>query len=465
MSPLRRAALRTFRSLQTRNYRLYFFGQMISMTGTWVQIVAQGWLVLEMTGSGVAVGVVTGLQFLPVLLAGPWGGVLADRLDKRSLVISAQVVAAALALLLGIVTAAGVVELWMIYLLAFLLGCVTVVDVPARQSFVMEMVEPDDVANAVGLNTTVFTSARVIGPAISGVLISVVGIAPCFFINALSYVAVIAGLLAMDRGELRHVDPIPRAKGQIREGFAYVWSRRELRSTMLLLAVVGTLAFNFRVLLPLMARSTFGGGAGLYGTLSAALGAGTVVGALVSAARARPTRNLLVASAFAFGVLMITAGVASNLALAVLALVPLGAVSMAFITTVNSSLQLASIDAMRGRVMALYSVLFLGTTPIGSPFVGWLAERFGVTSAFVIPGLATMAAALLVGVVLRRSGFEGGAHAHESEPQDVPVGAPGRETLPQDEPVGAPMTDHYARSPAAGEMQEQSPVVGTASRP
>ncbi|MEA2460295.1 MAG: hypothetical protein QOH90_472 [Actinomycetota bacterium] len=394
MSPLTRAAGKTFRSLRIRNYRLYFAGQIVSMSGTWMQIVAQSWLVLRLTGSGVALGLITALQFVPVLVAGAWGGTLADRFDKRMLATWTQVVAAVLALSLGLVVATGVVELWMVYVFAFLLGCVAVVDVPARQSFVMEMVPEEDVPNAIGLNTTIFTSARIVGPAIAAVLISAVGLSWCFFINGISFIAVIAGLLAMDPSELRKVPRVGRKKGQVREGLRYVWMTPELRSTLLLMTVVGTLAFNFRVLLPLMAESVFGGGAGVYGLLSSVMGVGTLFGALVSAGRARPSRALLVGSTVLFGALMIAAAAAPNLALELAALIPLGAVSIIFVATANSTLQLNSTDAMRGRVMALYSVVFLGSTPIGSPFVGWLAEAVNVRVAFLVPGVATLAAGI-----------------------------------------------------------------------
>lgn len=426
MTTLRRVAAKTFSSLRIRNYRLYFFGQIISMSGTWMQIVAQGWLVLKLTGSGLDLGLVTALQFLPVMLGGAWGGIVADRVDKHVLVTWTQVAAAALAIALGALTATGVVTLWMVYLLAFLLGCVTVFDVPARQSFVMEIVGPDDVANAVGLNTTVFTSARIVGPAIGAVVIAIFGIAPCFFINGISYAGVIAGLLAMNKEELRKVEPVARAKGQIREGLRYVWSHAELRSTLLVMAVVGTLAFNFRVLLPLMARDVFSGGAGLYGSLSSVMGFGTLIGALISAGRAKPTRRLLVGTTLAFGILMIAAGVVRSLPLEIAVLIPLGAVSIAFIATANSTLQLNSDDSMRGRVMALYSIVFLGSTPIGGPLVGWIAQSSGVGLAFVIPGIATAASGVAAIWGLRRSTLA------TDEPADLP------ERMPEDPNPGEP---------------------------
>ncbi|MEA2433871.1 MAG: hypothetical protein QOG54_1328 [Actinomycetota bacterium] len=419
MNLLKRAWGGTFSSLRIRNYRLYFIGQIISMSGTWMQVVAQSWLVLRLTGSGVALGLVTALQFLPVLIAGAWGGTLADRFDKRMLATWTQVIAGALALSLGLVVAIGVVELWMVYVFAFALGCVAVVDVPARQSFVMEMVPEKDVPNAIGLNTTIVTSARIVGPAIGAVLISVVGLAWCFLINGVSFIAVIAGLRMMNPAELRQVKKVPRSKGQVREGLRYVWANAELRSTLLLMSIVGTLAFNFRVVLPLMADSEFSGGAGVYGLLSSVMGIGTLFGALLSARRARPTRALLVGSAILFGVFMMAAGLAPNLGLELVALVPLGAVSIVFVATANATLQLNSSHAMRGRVMALYSVVFLGSTPIGGPFVGWLAEAFNARIAFLVPGMATLAGGIWAMYGLRKAKLaEGSVEVSPELPED-----------------------------------------------
>lgn len=390
MSQVARAAARTFSSLSVRNYRYYFFGQIVSMSGTWMQSVAQMWLVYQLTGSGVALGVVTALQFTPVLVAGMWGGVVADRFNKRKVIIATQSAAATLALLLGIATATGTIELWMIYALAFGLGCVSSIEVPTRQSFVVEMVGPDQLNNAIGLNSTVFTSARVIGPALAGLLIAAVGIAWCFLINAASFIAVIAGLLLMDTDLLRTPPPVQRAKGQLREALVYVWTRPPLRTALLMMTVVGTLAFNFRILLPVMAEREFGGGAALYGGLAAVMGGGTVLGALFAASRARPTRRLLIQSTLAYGVLILVAGIAPTVGLEMAALVPMGAAGIAFVATANSTLQLNSSDAMRGRVMALYSVVFLGSTPIGSPIVGWIAERFGVRAGFFVSAAACL---------------------------------------------------------------------------
>ncbi len=392
MTPLRVVGRRTFYSLRVPNYRLYFFSQIVSMSGTWMGSVAQMWLVYELTGSGVALGIVTALQFAPILIAGMWGGIVADRFDKRRVIIVTQAASAVIALVLGVLTVTGAIELWMIYALAFTFGCVALIEVPTRQSFVIEMVGSEYLSNAVGLNSTVFTSARVVGPALAGLLIATVGIAWCFLINAASYLVVIAGLRAMDPDQLHRSEPAQRGKGQLREGLRYVWSTPILRLSLLLMTVVGTLAFNFRVLLPVMAETEFAGGAGTYGALSAFMGAGTVMGALLAASRVRPTRRMLIGSALAYGVLIMIAGAAPTLAWEMVALIPMGAAGIAFVATANSTLQLNSDDAMRGRVMALYSVVFLGSTPIGGPIAGWVAEQYGVRAGFWLSGLACLIA-------------------------------------------------------------------------
>jgi MFS family permease len=408
------ATRRTFRSLRVRNYRLFFFGQLVSVSGTWMQQVAQDWLVLRLTDRALPVGIATALQFAPILLFGFWSGLAADRLDKRRLLIGAQIAMAALALALGVLTATGAVRLWMVYVLAFLLGCATAVDMPARQAFVVEMVGPDKLVNAVSLNSAMFNSARVVGPAAAGVLIATLDIAPAFFLNSVSYIAVIAALLAMDTSRLHRAEPAPRSPGQVRDGLRYVWATPVLRSTLLLVAVVGTLSLNARVVLPLMARFTFEGGATTYGTLASVMAVGSVVGALGTARRARPTRALLLGAATAFGLTALAAAAAPTLGVELIALVLLGATSIAFLATANSTLQLSSSAHMRGRVMALYGLVFLGSTPIGSLVVGWLAEQFGPRSGLVLAGVGALAAAAVAGSAdLRR---RVAANASEEQP-------------------------------------------------
>ncbi len=298
-------ARRTFRALRLYNYRLFFISQVVSMSGTWMQSVAQGWLVLQLTGSGVDLGITVGLQFGPVLVLGAWAGALADRVDKRRLLMATQTAAALFALVLAVLTFTDVVTVWMIWVLAGLTGVATALDMPSRQSFVYEMVGPDDLANAVGLNAVIINSSRIIGPAIGGLLIAAVGVAPCFLFNAVSFVAVIVALAVMRTGELRPSKPVPRQPGQVREGLRYVWRTPALRIPLVMMAVVSTLAYNFSVVLPLLTKAVYGRGGGAYGALSAAMGVGALAGALLMASRARPSRRLLVASTFAFGVVTV----------------------------------------------------------------------------------------------------------------------------------------------------------------
>jgi MFS family permease len=395
MMSVREATGRTFRSLGVRNYRLYFAGQVVSVSGTWMQQVAQAWLVLRITNSGVALGTVTALQFLPVLLGGAWGGVIADRFDKRRVLFGTQATAGLLALVLGLLTLSGDIQLWMVYVLAAALGCVNAVDNPSRQAFVHELVGRADLPNAVSLNSVLMNLARVIGPALAAVLIVTVGIAPCFLINAASYLAVIVGLALMRREELLGTGTVARAKGQLRAGLHYAWSTPELRNPLLLMVVIGTLAYEFQVTLPLMAKFTFHGGAGAYGLMTSCMAAGAVVGGLAVASRERPTSKSLTRAALAFGLLILGVAAAPSLTVAVALLVLMGAASIAFIAMSNSTLQLRSDPAMRGRVMALFAVAFLGSTPIGAPVVGAVAQAWGPRAAIAIGGAAALAAALV----------------------------------------------------------------------
>ncbi|GAC1666181.1 MAG: MFS transporter [Candidatus Dormibacteraceae bacterium] len=383
---------RTFASLRNRNFRIFFTAQIVSLTGTWMQSIAQMWLVLHLTGSGFALGITAALQFTPILLFGSWGGLLADRIDKRKLLMVTQSAAGLVALVLAGLTLGGVVQLWMLYALAFALGTVNVFDNPARQSFVTEMVGKDHLINAVGLNSAVFTLARVIGPAIAGVLIAAVGTGWCFLYNGLSYFPVVFALVMMRPCELHRGRPAPRARGQIRAGIRYAWNRPELRFPLLLMLVVGTLAFNFSVLMPLMASFVFHSGASTFGLLMSLMGAGAFVGALVSANRARPSHRLLALAGVAFGALLIGAALAPTLLIELAVLLPLGAAMITFQATANSLLQLNSDPAFRGRVMALYVMVFLGSTPIGGPIVGWMAEQFGARTGLALGGLATVIA-------------------------------------------------------------------------
>ncbi|HEY4027651.1 MAG TPA: MFS transporter [Candidatus Dormibacteraeota bacterium] len=414
LAALEHVAGNTFGSLRVRNYRIYFIGQAVSVSGSWMQRVAQSWLVLHLTGSGVALGVVSALQFLPMLLLGIWGGVLADRIDKRRLLVLTQAVMGLLALALGAVTLLGVVQLWMVYLLALLLGLVTAVDNPARQSFVMEIVGRSHVANAVSLNSVTFTASRVVGPAIAGITITLVGTGWCFVLNAISFGAVLLALLAMDPAQLHRTAGVRRLRGQLMEGLRFAWSRPDIRVPLAVLGVVGTLALNWTVILPLLASDTFHGGAGTYGLLFAMLGLGSVSGALLTAGRREPSIRVLLVALALFGVLMLAAAAAPTLPLEIAALIPTGMAALVFQTTANSLLQLRSEPALRGRVMAMYSVVFIGTTPIGAPIVGWVAQQFGPRAAMGL-GAVTILVTTAVAVWLASR------RVFEAQPRAQPI--------------------------------------------
>jgi len=400
VSPIRAAARQTFRALVVRNFRLYFTGQAISVSGTWMQTIALSLLILSnrMHGTGVDVGVATALQFLPMLLLGSWGGLAADRFDKRKLLYATQASAGVLALALGFLTMLGTVTLWEVYLLATLLGVVNLFDNPARQTFVSEMVGRDLMPNAISLNSVLMNSARVIGPAIGGVLIFTVGFAACFLVNAGSYVAVIVALWLMRPADLYRNPRVQRAKGQVREGLRYVWSTPALRDPLLAMAVVGIFAFNFTTTLPLLAKFTFHGGAGTYSALTVAMGIGAVVGGLLVAHRSRPSTALLSLIGLAFGVMILVVAAAPSEVVALAALVFMGVFSIAFIATANATLQLRADPAMRGRVMALYAIAFLGSTPIGAPLVGWISDASSPRVALLVGGVATLVASVPLAV-------------------------------------------------------------------
>ncbi|GAC1610832.1 MAG: MFS transporter [Mycobacteriales bacterium] len=418
MSP---ALTTTFRSLRVRNYRLFAAGQIVSLSGTWAQRVAQDWLVLELShNSGVALGVTTGLQFLPVLLFGLYGGVLADRYDKRALLIGAQVAMGLLALALGLLDVTGTVRLWHIYALAFLLGLASVVDTPVRQSFVVEMVGPADLSNAVSLNSATFNASRIVGPALAGLAISRVGTGPVFLVNAVSYLAVIGGLLAIRRSELFNARRVARARGQLREGLAYVRKTPQLLVPILLVAVIGTFGLNFQITLALVAKSTFHRGAGSYGALSAMLAAGSLLGALGSARRSTlPRSRVLYGSALAFGLCEVLVGLAPSYLIMAVLLLPTGAAVLTFTTTANATVQLGADAHMRGRVMALYVLVFLGGTPFGAPVIGALAATLGPRSSLLIGGGVSALAAVAAVVASNRLTADSGRSMSTPAPCSV----------------------------------------------
>lgn len=395
---------RTFHSwVHSRNYRLYIIGQSISMSGTWMQTVAMGWLVLNLTGSGTALGGVIAVQYLPVLLLAPFGGVLADRFDKRRLLMFTQALAGVQAFALGILTATNLVQLWMVYALAAVLGMVTAVDNPTRQTFVMEMVGRESLTNAVTLSTVNVNVARAIGPAFAGVLIGAIGLSPCFLFNGASFVAVIVALGLMRKSELYAVDPQPRQKGQLRDGLRYVFATPSLRAPLILMAVVGTLAYEFQVILPLSAKYTFGGGAGTYGAMTATMGVGAVVGGLYVAGRNRSGDAALIRATIIFGAVILVAAAAPVLAVMLIVLLVVGAASIGFLSLASATIQLRADPAMRGRVMALWTVAFLGSTPVGGPIIGWVGEHAGPRWGLVVGGGSTLIGGLLAWRALHRS--------------------------------------------------------------
>ena len=412
MTSIRNAWNQTFHSLRVRNYRVYFIAQLISVSGTWMQSIAQAWLVLHLTGSGVDLGIVTGLQFLPVLLFGPFGGLVADRLDKRKLLFATQTAGGLLALTLGILTVTHVVQLWQVYVLAGLLGVVNLFDNPARQTFVMEMVGREDLPNAVSLNSVVMNASRVVGPAIGGLVIVLFGLGICFFVNAVSYVAVLIGLAMMRVADLHRTPPVERARGQVRDGLRYVWRTPPLRNTLIAMAVIGIFAYNFSVTLALLAKVTFHGGAGTYALLTSCMGVGAIIGGLFAAHRAKPTPRLLHTLALVFGVLLCGVAFAPSLVVVSVVIVFMGAASIGFIATANATLQLQAEPAMRGRVMSLYAMAFLGSTPIGAPLVGAIAQWSNPRIAIAVGGVATV---LAVGVLSWRHGTVGAGKRRPTE--------------------------------------------------
>ena len=371
MSAAKRFSSKTFAALSVRNFRLYFIGQLISVSGTWMQSVAQGWLVLQLTGSSVDLGIAVALQYLPMLLLGSYGGLIADRHEKRRILYCTQVSAGLLALVLGLLVTSHHVTVDTVYVLAALLGVVNLFDNPARQAFVQEMVGRDLIANAVSLNSVLMNAGRLIGPGIAAGFIAVVGTAVCFYANSVSYLAVLLALVLMRRSEFLPMKIVERQKGQLRLGVKYVAQNPLLRNVILSVAVVGTFAYNFTVTLPLLPRHTFHQtSAADYGLLMASMGLGAIFGGLFIAHRSRPTPKLLATLTLCFGFFMTLTSFAPSITWAEIALVPTGAFSIAFISTANATVQLNSSQQMRGRVMSLYAIAFLGTTPIGAPLIG-----------------------------------------------------------------------------------------------
>jgi MFS family permease len=389
-------------SLRQRNYRLFFFGQLVSIAGTWMQTVAQSFVVLDLTHSGTQLGLTTAARFLPMFVFGPLGGVFADRMDRRRVLYVTQALSGLLAGVFAVTVGTHSIRLWIVYLLALALGFVNVFDNPARQSFISEMVSTGDLPNAVTLNSVAANMARVFGAALGGVIAAAIGLALCFTFNALSFGAVLVSLAAMRSSELFPAERVSRQKKQVRQGLRYVRNTPELLIPLLMIAVVGTLAWEFQVSLPLMASKVFHGGAASYGVMASVMGGGAVVGGLISAARARPRARALCLAAIGWGIAILAAAVAPGFALELAALVFVGYGSITFNSLAKTTLQLAAKPEMRGRVMALWALAWMGSTPIGGPIVGWTGQAIGARWALVIGGLATLACGVLALPALTR---------------------------------------------------------------
>ncbi|HEX5310020.1 MAG TPA: MFS transporter [Solirubrobacteraceae bacterium] len=403
MPRLTAAGRATFHALEIPNYRRYLAGQAISLSGTWMQMAAQAWLVLSLTGSAATLGLVVAAQTLPILLLAPYGGVLADRVDKRRVMILLQSLMGVQALVLGVLTISGEVQVWQIALLAAALGVNNAFENPARQSFMLELVGSERLRNAVSLNSVLVNIARTIGPAIAGVLIATVGEGVCFLVNAASFGAVIASLLSFDLSAIEPSPPTGRAPGQLREGLRYVRDTPDLLIPLAMMAMVGMLAYEFQVTLPVMARQGLHVGAAGYGFMTAAMGAGAVVGGLIVATIGRTGLKTLLFAAAAFGTVIALAALAPSLPVELAALALVGWASISFMATGNSTLQLGAEPTMRGRVMSLWFVAFQGSTPIGGPIVGLVMAAAGARAGLGVGAVTCLLVASVGALRLRRS--------------------------------------------------------------
>ncbi|HTX00797.1 MAG TPA: MFS transporter [Acidimicrobiales bacterium] len=426
---------RTFSAMAVPNYRRFITGQAISLIGTWMQSIAISWLVLSLTHSATDVGLNVAVQTLPVLVLGPYGGVVADRIDKRRLMVVLQSMMGLQALALGVLALTHTIDFALIAALSLVLGLNNCFENPARQSFVLEMVGRGEVRNAVSLNSTLVNAARAVGPAIGGILIAEVGVGWCFICNAVSFVAVVYSLMTLDRSRLQPSPPAERARGQFREGLAYVRRTPDLVVPLVMMALVGTFAFEFQVSLPVVATRTFHGGAEVYGFMTAAFGIGAVAGGLLVAGFGRTGRRALTVASAAMGATMLLAAFAPGLPLEFVALLLVGFTGVGFLSMGNSTLQLAAAPEMRGRVMALWAVAFLGSTPIGGPAIGWIASQLGGRAGLATGAIACLAAAgaaLAIAKRLRARSPEGvlepgAAAAERAVSGEIAVGASGAE--------------------------------------
>ncbi len=389
---MRAGARLALRSLEVRNYRLYVVGQIVSTAGSWMQLVAIAWLVLKLTGSAFDLGVTTALQTAPYLVFGVWGGLVADRVSKRKLLVCTQIGLAVPAFVLWAVTQTGQARIWMVWSLLLLRGVVNSFDSPARQSFVNEIVGRGRIVNAVSLNASVLQAGRLFGPAIAAVIIATVGLAPCFFLNGASFLVMVVMLLLMRPSELLPAPAAPRGKGRLRESLRYAMRTPNLRLPLAMMAVVGLLAFNFTVVLPAVARFAFDGDATTYALMVNFLAAGALVGGLLSGTRSTVTSRMVAWSSIGFGVALGVSALVADLAVFLVAMTAVGFASVLFSASVQSAIQLEAPPEMRGRILSLYQIVYMGTTPLGALFVGALASTSGSRSGLVVGAVGALAA-------------------------------------------------------------------------
>ncbi len=384
------ATIPIFASLRIRNYRLFFLGGLVSNIGTWMARVAQTWLVLTVLTdhSASAVGYVTGLQFLPMLLFGPWGGAVADRYPKRTVLVATQVLLLVNAALLAGLVVAGVAQLWHVYALAFMQGCIAAVDNPTRQAFASEMVETELLPNAVGLNSTSFNAARLVGPAVAGFMIAAWGVGPSLAVNAASFLPVVWALAAMRTDEL-HPAPVRRGRGSVREGIRYVAVRPDIQLVLVIVFMLGTFGMNFQITTALMATRVYGVGADAYGILGSIMAIGSLAAALLAARRVQPRLTVILLALGGFAVSTTFLALAPSYVWFAIWLVPVGLCALTVMTTANAAVQLSTEPVMRGRVMALYMTIFMGGTPLGAPLIGWVGDLWGARWTLLVGALAT----------------------------------------------------------------------------
>lgn len=394
--------IQTFSSLRIRNFRIYIIGQTISSTGGWMQNIGLAWLVLKLTNSGTVLGITIALQFVPILIFGPWAGVITDRFKKYGLLFFTQSIMGFLALVLGILVVTNSIQIWMIYILTFLLGLIKAVDNPTRQTFIHEMVGKNNLMNAVSLNSIQNNLSRAIGPAIAAIVIAIFGLAPLFLFNALSYGVVIITLLMIDISKLNIHPTINKIKGQLAEGFNYIKSSPIIFYTLLMMAIIGTLTYEFSVSLPLLAKFTFNGTATTFALLTAALGIGSVFGGINTASRKKINFRIVTRNAFLFALSVLVFAIAPTITTALIFLIFVGFFSINFLSFANVILQTESIPSMRGRVMSLWTVALLGSTAIGGPIVGWVGQNIGPRYSLILGGLAALVASGIGMIALKK---------------------------------------------------------------